>query len=239
MAGTDGVIAWGVLRARARLYTGGAWLPGQGGDGRCACCQGPSRASHARCFHCAQHAESAPGMLADAVAPVAYAPKGSRLARDLWLYKSGRPGSQDAAAALLGLLLVFLQDRGHRVWQRAGMPVPTHACVVPSGRDRPGPHPLRALVSGCIALPWVQLQPCEPGSPGDRALDPDRFFAPQPLPGAHVLLLDDTWTSGGSAQSAAVALKRAGARSVAVVVLGRHLSAGTRWPGVPVPGGQP
>jgi adenine/guanine phosphoribosyltransferase-like PRPP-binding protein len=37
------------------------------------------------------------------------------------------------------------------------------------------------------------------------------------------LLLDDTWTSGGTAQSAAVALKQAGARSVAVVVLGRHL----------------
>jgi hypothetical protein len=40
-----------------------------------------------------------------------------------------------------------------------------------------------------------------------------------------VLLLDDTWTSGGTAQSAAVALKRAGARSVAVVVAGRHLPA--------------
>jgi adenine/guanine phosphoribosyltransferase-like PRPP-binding protein len=40
-----------------------------------------------------------------------------------------------------------------------------------------------------------------------------------------ILLLDDTWTSGGTAQSAAVALKRASARSVAVVVLGRHVLA--------------
>jgi orotate phosphoribosyltransferase len=46
---------------------------------------------------------------------------------------------------------------------------------------------------------------------------------PRPLTGASILLLDDTWTSGGTAQSAAVALKRAGARSVAVVVLGRHV----------------
>jgi predicted amidophosphoribosyltransferase len=38
-----------------------------------------------------------------------------------------------------------------------------------------------------------------------------------------VLLLDDTCTSGGTAQSAAVALKHAGARSVTVVVVGRHL----------------
>ncbi len=57
-------------------------------------------------------------------------------------------------------------------------------------------------------------------------LDPDRFRAPRPLTGASVLLLDDTWTSGGTAQSAAVALKRAGARSVAAVVLGRHVAAG-------------
>ena len=38
-----------------------------------------------------------------------------------------------------------------------------------------------------------------------------------------MLLLDDTWTSGGSAEAAAVALRAAGARQVAVLVLGRHL----------------
>jgi hypothetical protein len=123
---------------------------------------------------------------------------------------------------LLGLLLVFLADQGPRVWQRAGMAAPTHACVVPSGRGRPAPHPLRALATGYIALPWASLHPR--AGPGVRALDPGRFHAPEPLPGARVLLLDDTWTSGASAQSAVVALKRAGAQSVVVVVLGRHLS---------------
>jgi hypothetical protein len=58
-----------------------------------------------------------------------------------------------------------------------------------------------------------------------RVLDPGRFCVPRPLTGQEVLLLDDTWTSGGTAQSAVVALKRAGARSVAVVVAGRHLPA--------------
>jgi adenine/guanine phosphoribosyltransferase-like PRPP-binding protein len=38
-----------------------------------------------------------------------------------------------------------------------------------------------------------------------------------------VLLVDDTWVSGGSAQSAAAALKLAGARRVALVVIGRHV----------------
>jgi orotate phosphoribosyltransferase len=44
------------------------------------------------------------------------------------------------------------------------------------------------------------------------------------VPGCDVLLVDDTWVSGASAQSAAIALKRAGAGQVAVVVLGRHVN---------------
>ncbi len=162
-------------------------------------------------------------MLADVVAPAAYALSGSTLARDLWLYKSGRPEAREAGGALLALLLVFLHDHGPGIWRRAGMAAPTHACVVPSGRGRPGPHPLRALVSGYVALPWVELRPRAAGDPWARTLDPGRFRVPRPVAGAAVLLLDDTWASGASAQSAAVALKRAGARSVAVVVLGRHL----------------
>ncbi|MGB6617852.1 MAG: hypothetical protein WBE95_27500, partial [Trebonia sp.] len=41
--------------------------------------------------------------------------------------------------------------------------------------------------------------------------------------GADVLLVDDTWVSGASAQSAAAALKAGGARRVALVVIGRHV----------------
>jgi orotate phosphoribosyltransferase len=41
--------------------------------------------------------------------------------------------------------------------------------------------------------------------------------------GEDVLLVDDTWVSGASAQSAAAALKLAGARRVAIIVLGRHI----------------
>jgi orotate phosphoribosyltransferase len=38
-----------------------------------------------------------------------------------------------------------------------------------------------------------------------------------------VLLIDDTWTTGASAQSAAASLKQAGASIVAAVIIGRHL----------------
>lgn len=213
--------AWETVRARARAATAGLPAVPEPGPGVCATCRGPAGRGFARCFHCGLHVESAPGMLADVVAPVACAPKGSRLATDLWLYKSERTGSREAGAGLLAMLLVFLHDRAPGLWRDAA--VPAYACVVPSGRGRPGAHPLQALVHGCLALPWAPLVARPGGDPWARALDPGRFRAPRSLGGAAVLLLDDTWTSGGTAQSAAVALKRAGARWVTVVVLGRHL----------------
>jgi hypothetical protein len=228
--------AWASLRAgipRAGMQrAAGAGAPLTGGSGRCQACQGPSRHGYTRCFQCELHAQSAPGLLADTVVAVTYAAKGSHLARDLWLYKAaGRPGSEAAGTRLLSLLLVFLHDHGRSVWRRACMASPTHACIVPSGRGRPGPHPLQVLISPYLALPWASLSPRPGGDPWARALDPERFRARQPLAGAAILLLDDTWASGGSAQSAAVALKRAGANSVAVVVIGRHVG--------PAPGDAP
>jgi hypothetical protein len=93
--------------------------------------------------------------------------------------------------------------------------------VVPSGCGRPGAHPLLRLISPYLRLPLARLD-MRPGEQG-RDLNADRFQAAVPV-GARVLLLDDSWVSGASAQSAAVSLKRAGAAKVAVVVLGRHLN---------------
>ena len=52
----------------------------------------------------------------------------------------------------------------------------------------------------------------------------NRFRTEKTAAGASVLLIDDTWVSGASAQSAAAALRLAGARHVAIVVLGRHVN---------------
>jgi hypothetical protein len=226
--------SWEVLRARVR-GTPELFVPPPAGAGICALCRGPVRGGHGRCFHCNLHAESAPDLLADAVTPIAYARKGGPLARDLWVYKSALPQARQAATRLLTLLLVYLHDHGRQAWRPAGPAGPTHACVVPSGRGRPGPHPLKALVSGYLRLPWARLDQRPGADAWGRCLDPERFRAPPSLAGARVLLLDDTWVSGAAAQSAAVALKRAGCRSVATLVLGRHVAAdglpagATRW----------
>jgi hypothetical protein len=56
-----------------------------------------------------------------------------------------------------------------------------------------------------------------------RDFDANRFKVTGRLAGQSVLLLDDTWTTGGHARSAAQALLEAGASRVALVVIGRHI----------------
>jgi len=162
------------------------------------------------------------GLLADAVVPISYAVKGTPFAEDLWRYKSSREAGAPAGRSLLALLLAFLDDHAGCVWRRAAMPGPDRLAVVPSGLGRPGSHPLLALASPHVSLPLWPLA-IRPGHQG-RDLDVHRFQASVGQRGCGVLLLDDTWVSGASAQSAAAALKLAGARHVAVIVLGRHVN---------------
>ena len=65
-----------------------------------------------------------------------------------------------------------------------------------------------------------------PAAGHDRGVTVGWLRVGAPVGGADVVVVDDTWVSGGSAQSAAAALKLAGARRVAVIVLGRHVNDG-------------
>jgi hypothetical protein len=243
---------WDRLRLRLRSTAPPLYPPAPRPAGApaadCEVCRGPVRPGFARCYQCDRHALLGHGRLADAVVPVSYAIKGTPFADDLWRYKSDRPPASSppaspsaptsaaartpasartpatARASVLALLLAFLTDHGPCVWQRAGMPPPDLLAVVPTGAGRPGPHPLLRLVSPYLCLPGCPLA-LRPGRQG-RDLDLDRFRVLARPAGAGVLLLDDTWVSGASAQSAAAALKLAGARHVAVVVLGRHVNPG-------------
>lgn len=97
--------------------------------------------------------------------------------------------------------------------------------AVPSTRARED-HPLPRILTGIVKPTsgrYVDLlRPNPDYPPGSRDARPDRYSVDRQLSGEPVLLIDDQWTSGGHAQSAACALKIAGAGSVAVVALGRH-----------------
>jgi hypothetical protein len=188
----------------------------------CVVCRGPVRPGYARCYQCERHDLLGHGLLADAVVPISYAVKGTELAEALWRYKSWPAPSAPARAWLRGLLLAFLDDHGPCVWRHAAMTPADRLAVVPTGCGRPGPHPLLQLAWPYLRLPLSPLA-IRPGRQG-RDLDLHRFRA-GPVPArSGVLLLDDSWVSGASAQSAAAALKLAGAGRVAIVVLGRHVN---------------
>jgi predicted amidophosphoribosyltransferase len=57
----------------------------------------------------------------------------------------------------------------------------------------------------------------------DRTISADKYVVARKLSGEPVLLIDDTWTTGANAQSAAAALRHAGAGPIALVVIGRHI----------------
>jgi adenine/guanine phosphoribosyltransferase-like PRPP-binding protein len=99
---------------------------------------------------------------------------------------------------------------------------------VPSGdHDRDQEHRLRwiaAEVVGVTRSRYQRLLRRSTASVVPRAFAPGKYEYERELAGEAVLLIDDTWTTGANAQSAAAALKAAGAGVVGAVVIGRHVN---------------
>jgi len=103
--------------------------------------------------------------------------------------------------------------------------------VPSSSRERDESHPLRRIV-GELARPtrerYERLLTRSPVVVQERTFDARKYDVARTLAGEAVLLIDDTWTTGSGAQSAAAALRQAGAGPVAAVVIGRHVKRGWR-----------
>lgn len=108
-----------------------------------------------------------------------------------------------------------------------GTPVTAWASV-PSLPPKPQPHPLNEIARG-LARPGsseIVLQGSEHAA-DLRGVNPGHFTVVAGNPsGQHVLLIEDTWTSGGHLMSAALALHAAGAIKVSALALARWLSVG-------------
>jgi adenine/guanine phosphoribosyltransferase-like PRPP-binding protein len=89
-------------------------------------------------------------------------------------------------------------------------------------------HPLTEIVGKLVKPTRDRYQPLlKPVTPGENSRDArdDRFaVSSQLVAGQAVLLVDDTWTTGAHAQSAASALRLAGAGPVAILAIGRHFA---------------
>jgi hypothetical protein len=178
-----------------------------------------------RCYACA-HGE----LWLDVVCPISYSVAREQLHRALWGYKRLEgEAARRLTVELAAVLWRHLARHEPCVAQAAGLDGGFDlVTTVPSvDREREEHHPLRHIVGDLVGptrdrhetLLRRSAKPVE-----CRAFDGGKYEPTRRTSGSSVLLIDDTWTTGASAQSAAAALKTAGAGPVAAVVIGRHLN---------------
>ncbi len=181
-------------------------------EGVCAACHTGVESGYARCYHC----EQARSLDMPEVLPIAMSVHLGLLHAHLRGYKDNYDPQVRSRMALrlAALVSVFMANHGRCVgeWD--------YVTCVPSER-RVAPA---AIVSRLRLFEgrYRQILATSPSSAA-RALDPSRFSLGAHVRGDRVLLLDDTFTTGGGIFSAVAALRHAGAEVVGPLVIGRHI----------------
>lgn len=218
MTGPESAGRWGA----ALVSRAGGYLrnPVHADRVTCAVCTTPVD-GYRRCIRCNGH-RNLPG-LADTVAFLTYAVAGQQSGYVMRGYKAPKPLEEHRAIVAL-LLLAALSRHAQCPGVLAGTPG-THWATVPSLPAKPGEHPFHAIVSKIA--PWTEVPLTAAASaPQPRVISREHFHASGQLPvDAHVLLLDDTWATGGHAQSAVLGLRAAGAAHVSLLVVARWIKA--------------
>jgi predicted amidophosphoribosyltransferase len=195
------------------------------GDGICRICHNAPRTGYRYCLSCSRTRQVASPL--ELVVPISHYRVGEQLHTVLAGYKR----SPDEAVRNRHLMQVaatlhrFLRDHGGCIEGAAGSGWDT-ITIVPS-TEREGQHPLeRAVLLGrsagrqCRSL----LVPHRPELIQHYQASDEGFRVSGDIEGLRVLLVDDTFTSGATLQSAASTLTRAGATVVAGVVIGRVIN---------------
>lgn len=198
-------------------------LSPQSGPGVCVTCFNLTD-GYPCCYACA-HGR---GVL-DAVVPISYSVAHEPLHRALFGYK--RMPDQLARRYQVDLAAILAHYVGRHeecLARAAGTPAFELVTTVPSGdRHRDGAHPLREIATAALGPTshrYRRLLRRSAFESGERDHDFQKYLAVELLDGEGVLLIDDTWTTGANAQSAAAALKAAGAGPVAALAIGRHVN---------------
>jgi len=199
--------------------------PGRG-TGCCTTCTTFVEPAYPRCYQC----NSNQRWLA-AVLPISYAERGGQLHTNLAGYKRWAPvPAERTRLQLAAVLWRFIAAHEACLATAARVDGFDLVTTVPSsdaGRDEH--HPLRTIV-GQVVEPTrdrhERVLRRSTTAVEERGWDPRRFVAVRPLAGERVLLIDDTWTTGARAQTAAAALLAAGASTVAALVIGRFINPG-------------
>jgi hypothetical protein len=191
----------------------------------CPVCTTPVHDGHQFCLKCSQDRRIV--SLADVVVPLTYALAGAQSGTMMRHYKDNGSAAVRHKHTDVIRRLLYVGIAGHQscIGRVVGQPVDCRVAI-PSSAARAGLHPFIEMAQGMNAISaWPQLVP---GSErvGEREVAAARF-AVAPLhtrfDGKHVLVLDDTWTTGSRTQSAALLLRQLGAQHVSVMTIARWI----------------
>jgi predicted amidophosphoribosyltransferase len=178
---------------------------------------------HDRCFACTR----SPRCLA-AVVPISYSVAGEQLHHALAGYKRlPDPAGRQLALSLAAVLWRYLRAHEQCLASAAGVSRFSTVTSVPPTRS---PDRLKEMLETQVAPVRGRYRSLLVANAPDvdaHHFSARRYRATQELEGQSVLLIDDTWTTGANAQSAAATLTQAGAGSVAALVIGRFIN--RRW----------
>lgn len=191
----------------------------------CANCHTWKAPSERWCENC-EEVREALGVIPLSPSFITLYAKPSRLRDWLTRYK-GRPGDEDpwereSEDAVEAIIARFILEHGARLADATG---PVDRVVVVPSTDRLPPHPLELVLDRlALDVPVARLL--------ERTLEPIGFRLPNAAAyradpaarGERVLLMDDVYTTGAHINSAATALRSAGACVVGALVVARRIN---------------
>lgn len=201
-----------IIKSGSAFLRNVQWVPGV----TCRTCAGIPGLGYDACYRCA--GLSGRAGLADNLGFVTYGWDGVQAGHVMYAYKANGATSHQLVSSLLTYAVVAHWDC---IATRVGSH-PDGWAYVPSLAGRQGTHPLAQIASNFMGtVPNVPVI-ANPAEDGARTFNAAHFTVPSTT-GRHVLLLDDTWTTGGHLQSVSAALKAAGVERVTGLAVARWL----------------
>ena len=200
-------------------------------ENTCRDCLGPTGPGYDTCYVCEFMWNVYPDYhgACDLIVPATVAVQPSDWYAAVRQYKSGAVNFRSLGPALAVVLREWLRNHTAEIIAALGG-LPDLAIVVPSRHTTP-PTPLYRVASwaiqgipalASIETPEDAVRFAGPTAPAKhKRLYADALEADPAVDGQRVLLVEDTWVSGSTALSTAIALRRAGAAGIALVSIAR------------------
>lgn len=213
-----------------RVVSGYLFGTQQGSD-FCEVCRTPVESGNRLCVACHKTRKASIAQdfkLADHVYPIVYANHNSQSMLLMHGYKENFNPELEPSELYLNIILLIITTLGLHI-DCIQNPIQT-ITYVPSSKGRES-HPLRRVAKFLcdefnfkfVEAKYVPTIPSE-----SRELNPNQYeLISTPGTLGHILILEDTWTTGAHAQSLAAKLKNLGASEVSILVVARWLQ--TNW----------